>query len=50
MIDLTVKEIDRLNDWLTENGFSPEEAMQCVKYIATGEKNSLLLPDKKKAD
>ena len=47
---MNVKEVDRLYDWLTENGFTPAEAMQCVKYIATGEKNSLLLPDKKKAD
>ena len=50
MLDMTLKEVNRLYDWLTENGFTPEEAMQCVKYIETGEKNSLLLTDKKEAD
>lgn len=31
---LTVKEIDRLVDWLKANGHTDSEATQCIKYIA----------------
>jgi hypothetical protein len=32
--DMTVKEIDRLIDWLRANGHTAEEAAACIKYIA----------------
>jgi hypothetical protein len=31
---MTVKEIDRLIDWLKSKGHTAEEATQCIKYIA----------------
>ena len=31
---MTVKEIDRLIEWLKFNGHTAEEATQCIKYIA----------------
>ncbi len=33
---LTATEAARLIDWLIEHGHSAEDAMQCIKYIATG--------------
>lgn len=43
--EMTVKEIDRLSDWLKANGHSAEEILQCVKYIAG---NQELIPNKQK--
>ena len=34
---MTVKEIDRLSEWLKANGHTAEEVLLCVKYIAKGE-------------
>ena len=34
MEDESAKEIDRLADWLTAQGFSPEKVLDCIKYIA----------------
>lgn len=31
---LTTKELDRLTDWLTAQGLSPEKVLECIKYIA----------------
>ena len=31
---LTAKEIDRLADWLTAQGLTPEKVLECIKYIA----------------
>ena len=34
MEDESAKEIDRLADWLTAQGFPPEKVLDCIKYIA----------------
>ena len=31
---LTAKELDRLADWLTAQGLTPEKVLECIKYIA----------------
>lgn len=31
---LTTKELDRLADWLTAQGFPPEKVLECLKYLA----------------
>ena len=31
---MTATETARLIDWLTANGHTPEEATDCIKYIA----------------
>lgn len=31
---MTAQEAARLMDWLLKNGHTPEEAIQCVNYIA----------------
>lgn len=36
--DMTVKEIDKLFDWLIAKGHTAEECTECIKYIATKEK------------
>ena len=33
---LSATETTRLIDWLIANGRSAEEAIECIKYIATG--------------
>lgn len=37
---LTATEAARLIDWLKEHGHTAEEATECIKYIATGTKQS----------
>ncbi|MGN0163581.1 MAG: hypothetical protein ACI4EA_08410 [Candidatus Ornithomonoglobus sp.] len=32
--DLTARELDRLADWLTAHGMTPEQVLDCLKYIA----------------
>lgn len=32
--ELTARELDRLADWLTAQGFPPEKVLECIKYIA----------------
>ena len=32
--DLTTRELDRLADWLTAHGMTPEQVLDCLKYIA----------------
>ena len=39
--EMTVKEIDRLIDWLIAHGHTAEEAAECIKYIANNKKDSL---------
>ena len=34
MEDESAKEIDRLADWLTAQGFPPDKVLECIKYIA----------------
>lgn len=34
MEDMSTKELDRLADWLTAQGFPPEKVLECIKYIA----------------
>lgn len=34
MDDMSAKELDRLADWLTAQGFPPEKVLECIKYIA----------------
>ena len=36
--EMTVKEIDKLFDWLKAKGHTPEECTECIKYIAAKEK------------
>ena len=31
---LTAKELDRLADWLTAQGLTPEKVLECIKFIA----------------
>ncbi len=31
---MTLKELDRLAEWLTAQGFSAEKVLECIKYIA----------------
>lgn len=38
MESMTTAEMARLADWLTEHGHSAEEAIECIKYIASGVK------------
>lgn len=38
MENLTVKEIDRLCDWLKAHGHTEEEILKCIKHIANNEK------------
>jgi len=33
---LTATEAARLIDWLKQNGHTAEQALECIKYIATG--------------
>lgn len=33
---MTATETARLIDWLIANGHTAEDAMECIKYIATG--------------
>ena len=37
---MTAKETARLIDWLIANGHTEKDATDCIKYIATGIKNS----------
>lgn len=38
MDDTTIKEIDRLADWLKAQGMTAAQVLDCLKYIAdTGE-------------
>lgn len=32
--EMTARELDRLADWLTAQGFPPEKVLECLKYIA----------------
>ena len=32
--EMTARELDRLADWLTANGMTPEQVLDCLKYIA----------------
>ena len=32
--DMSVKEIDRMADWLKAHGHTAEEVTECIKYIA----------------
>lgn len=32
--NMTARELDRLADWLTAQGFPPEKVLECIKYIA----------------
>ena len=34
MEDVSSKELDRLADWLTAQGFPPDKVLECIKYIA----------------
>ncbi len=34
MEDVSAKELDRLADWLTAQGFPPDKVLECIKYIA----------------
>ena len=34
MEDVSAKELDRLANWLTAQGFPPEKVLECIKYIA----------------
>lgn len=34
MQDTTAKELDRLADWLTAQGMTPAQVLDCLKYIA----------------
>ena len=45
---MTIKEIDRLIDWLKDNGHTAEEILDCIKHIAT-EKNKKGSPTPTKA-
>jgi len=36
---MTAVEVARLIDWLKANGFSDEQATECIHYIAYGRKN-----------
>lgn len=33
---MTVKQIARLIEWLIAQGFTAEQATECIKYIANG--------------
>ena len=44
---MTAKETARLIDWLKSNGHSDEDAIQCIKYIATGIQQNPQDPGKK---
>lgn len=37
---LTAMEAARLTDWLLEKGLSEKDAIECIKYIATGIKRN----------
>lgn len=40
MQEMNAKELDRLADWLTAQGFPPDKVLECIKYIAgTGAPN-----------
>lgn len=32
--EMTTKELDRLADWLTAQGLTPDKVLDCIKYIA----------------
>lgn len=34
MDEMTARELDRLADWLTAQGFTPDKVLECIKYIA----------------
>ena len=34
MEEMTARELDRLADWLKAHGMSPEQILDCLKYIA----------------
>ena len=34
MEEMTAKELDRLADWLKAHGMTPEQVLDCLKYIA----------------
>lgn len=41
---MTANETARLIDWLKANGHSDEDAVKCIKYIATGIQDNTTAP------